>query len=88
MPSRPTYGHIVGNFDTIELANLSCTTAMPSHIREFPYANKKNPKARGINYQYWTSLTPEQPTLVLIMGYSGSIASWTEDFLDGLGQPS
>lgn len=45
---------------------------------------KKNGKVQGINFQYWPASTAEQPCLLLIMGYSGSIASWTEDFLEDL----
>jgi pimeloyl-ACP methyl ester carboxylesterase len=41
---------------------------------------------RGIHFQHWVKGEPGRETLALVMGYSGSIASWSRDFLDDLHQ--
>ncbi len=41
--------------------------------------------SEGLHYQYWREHSQgSRPLLTLIMGYSGSIASWDTDFLDKL----
>ena len=40
---------------------------------------------QGLHYQYWRQMDGgSRPVLTLIMGYSGSIASWASDFLEEL----
>ena len=38
----------------------------------------------GIHFQHWVKGEPGRETLALVMGYSGSIASWNRDFLNDL----